>query len=103
MLDRKSVRWFKKTFVTGIIELIQEGGTYYCLITNKDSDSQVTVYEVNSKTEYLPGCWGAGIDQPDYKFGNDLSLQEFADEEALRTIRNIFPNHADFITWAWNN
>jgi hypothetical protein len=104
MLSKKQIDYAKQILVKDITKKIGLG--QYITFIGYETDEGEVVHEsltVAESTEYIPGHWGSGIRQPDYKLGEDLSLQEFVEEEGLRKLRNVFPEQANFITWAWYN
>lgn len=91
-----------------------DGG--YATIVGYETSNYMGPYQVleslvvHNETTHIPRHWHAGIfNSSCLKFGDgddvtaDLSRQDFAEEESLRKLRDIFSDQADFITWAWHN
>ena len=93
------------TFYTTVI-----GSSEYD-IDKEDYETSFEVLVVDKNTKYIPSMWHAGADNiVDFEFngpgggGWALTTREFAEEEALRTIRSMFsPGDCNFITWAFKN
>ena len=113
-LTKKLVNQLKHSIVDEILEQMNHEDGYRTIISWYDQEEEVLLSEVlvvYHDSEYLPSIWRAGIDGPSLPLSRKKSDEpghyshmEFALEEALRTIRNMFDDEwSNFITWAFHN
>ncbi len=104
-ISKKEVKTLKNQLTVGILHQMNFGEylsnwTEYYDNGSREEKSLL----INSKTEYIPSSWHAGIYSVfEFNFGIDFARVNFASEEAKRIVRDMFPSQADFITWAWYN
>jgi len=104
-LTKKEVKILKKQLVAGILrQMSTEVGDGYKLVLWDCDTQQRELLVVDRETRYIPDNWHAGITNGVfYKFGDTLTRVGFASEEAKRMVRDMFPEQARFVTWAWYN
>jgi len=102
-LSKKEIKRLKNVFIAGILSQMASKSGYECVLWNAETEERELII-VNQATRYLPDYWQAGITNGvSFRFGADLARIEFASEEAKRMVRDMFPDQAGFITWAWYN
>jgi len=105
-LAKKEVKNLKRFLTTGILTQMtaEHGFGGYELVLWDAETREQELFIVDRDTKYIPDNWHAGISNSmSFKFGDDLTRTGFASEEAKRKVRDMFPEQAKFITWAWYN
>lgn len=100
-LTKKSVKEFKAEIADQILNRMNSQVGYVSHIWNPITE-EPDILIVNDQTQGIPDYWQAGISNSLVMvFGQDITRENFAKEEALRKMRDLFSDQADFITWAW--
>ena len=113
-LSKKEVKELIESVAAGILIQMNTNGYSTIIGYSNDDNDPNDIFEellvVNARTEYIPRHWKAGLYQSlslffgdDEDMTADLTRQDFANEEALRKVRDIFQDQTSFITWAWYN
>ena len=93
-MDIKKIKKIKRTLTRRILRRMNFD-RYPLVIEEK-------VLYISSHTKFIPAEWVAGIEGNPLEFGwGGFSRPEFASEEAKRILRDMFPEKARLITWAW--
>ena len=114
--DRKEIKRLKGLITRSILKKITSIKGYELTLDREVHDcncvcspctcgsTRPEILVVDCQTTSIPVVWHAGIEGNSmFDFGYDLPRVNFASEEAKRTVRDLFPGHESFVTWAWYN
>lgn len=99
-LNRKQVKMLKSTLVVGFMNQMASPEGLVITWTCEGRGQEVFVVNDEDRRVVLPASFHAGIDDPGWV---DYTRADLASELAKRQVRDMFPDQADFITWAWYN